>query len=147
MAPRGTADALLERVEQELGRRMPRIDLLEFTVDGEMMRAVVDHPDGVDHEVCVAVTRALTEAGLLEEYGLEVWSPGPEPPLRLARHFRAAVGRRIKVRLQGDGARSSVTGTLEGVGEDDTLSVLTPEGSVRVPLASVRRARMLEEPG
>ncbi|MEQ8833217.1 MAG: hypothetical protein RIB67_02085 [Miltoncostaeaceae bacterium] len=147
MAPRGVADALFARVETELERRMPRIDLLEFALDGEMMRVVVDHPDGVDHEVCVAVTRALTEAGLLEEHGLEVWSPGPEPPLRLARHFRAAVGRKVKVRTHEDGVRASVIGTLESVGEDDTLSVLTPEGAVQVPLASVRRARMLEEPG
>lgn len=146
MAPRGVDHALLQRVESELGRRLPQIDLLDFAVDGEMMRAVVDHPDGVDHEVCVAVTRALTEAGLLEEHGLEVWSPGPEPPLRLPRHFRAAVGRQVKVRTQDEDGRVSLTGTLEGVGEDDALSLLTPDGPVQVPFASVRRARVLEEP-
>ena len=88
------------RVEGVLADALPQVELLELTVlatQGGMLRLVVDHPDGVDHEVCVAVTRALDEAGLLEDYGAEVWSPGPEPPLRTPDQFRRAVGRRVQV--------------------------------------------------
>lgn len=136
---------LERRVEDALGSRMPEIDLLEFTIDREMMRVVVDHPDGVDHDVCVAVTRALTDAGLLEEYGAEVWSPGPEPPMRSPDHFRRAVGRRVKIRT-GDGERrASHTGTLEGVGETG-VTVRTAAGAESIEFGDIRRARVLEEP-
>ncbi|MBY0395606.1 MAG: ribosome maturation factor RimP, partial [Thermoleophilia bacterium] len=95
-------EAIERRVESRLAAAVPDVDLLELTLAGGreagMLRLVVDHPEGVDHDLCVAVTRALEEDGLLDEYGVEVWSPGPEPPLRTPEHFRRAVGRRVRVR-------------------------------------------------
>ena len=91
---------------------MPEVDLLELSVlpaQGGTLRLVVDHPDGVDHGVCADVTRALDRAGLLDDYGAEVWSPGPEPPLRTPEHFRRAVGRRVKVRAEAADGRRSFT--------------------------------------
>jgi ribosome maturation factor RimP len=137
------------RVERELGSAMPQVDLLELTVSpaqGGMLRVVVDHPDGVDHEVCAAVTRVLDDAGLLEEYGAEVWSPGPEPPLRTLEHFRRAVGHRVTLRTDAAHGGRSVTGTLLSAGEEGLR--LENAGEVReVPLSQVRRARALEEIG
>jgi ribosome maturation factor RimP len=145
MARHSDGVTLERRVEDALGVRMPEVDLLEFTIDGEMMRVVVDHPGGVDHEVCVAVTRALTDAGLLQDYGAEVWSPGPEPPMRRPEHFRRAVGRRVKIRT-GDGpARASHTGTLESV-DDDGVTVRSATGPETIGFGDIRRARVLEEP-
>lgn len=135
----------LQRVESTLAERMPEVDLLEFAIEGEMMRLVVDHPAGVDHDVCVAVTRALGDAGLLEDHGAEVWSPGPEPPLRLPDHFRRARGRRVKVRSEGDAGRASHTGTLVDV-DDDGVKIAVGEDVVEVPFSAIRRARILEEP-
>lgn len=137
--------ALERRVEDALAERMPEIDLLEFTVVGEMMRVVVDHPAGVDHDTCAAVTHALAEAGLMEDLGAEVWSPGPEPPLRRPEHFRRAIGRRVKVRTSGDAERTSLVGTLVDAG-DEEVRIRVDDGDVAVPLAAIRRARMLEEP-
>jgi ribosome maturation factor RimP len=145
MARRVDNVTMERRVEDALGTRMPEIDLLEFTIDGEMMRVVVDHPDGVDHEVCVAVTRALTDAGLLEQYGAEVWSPGPEPPMRRPDHFRRAVGRRVKIRTGEGEGRASHTGTLESV-DDEGITVLTAAGAESIGFGEIRRARVLEEP-
>lgn len=141
----GRDGTTLERVESALAARMPEVDLLEFTVHGEMMRLVVDHPGGVDHGVCAAVTHALGEAGLLEDLGAEVWSPGPEPPLRLPRHFRRARGRRVKVRSEGDGGRASHTGTLVDV-DDDGVTIAVGADVVRVRFTAIRRARIVEEP-
>jgi len=138
--------ALERRVEDALAQRMPEVDLLEFTVDGEMMRLVVDRPGGVDHDACVAVTRALDDAGLLEDHGAEVWSPGPEPPMRRPEHFRRAVGRRVKLRTAGDSGRGSLTGTLVDA-DDEIVRIRAGEEVVAVPFAAIRRARMLEEPG
>lgn len=135
------------RVETALRSAMPEVDLLELTVSpaqGGMLRVVVDHPAGVDHDVCAAVTRVLDDAGLLEEYGAEVWSPGPEPPLRTLEHFRRAVGHRVTVRTDASHGGRSVTGTL--VSADAEGLRLEEAGEVReVPLSQVRRARALEE--
>jgi ribosome maturation factor RimP len=56
----------------------------------------VDHPDGVDHALCGRVTDVLR--GYLQDYTVEVSSPGPERPLRTREHFASAVGRRVSIR-------------------------------------------------
>jgi ribosome maturation factor RimP len=135
------------RVERALEERMPEVDLLQLTVlpaQGGMLRLVVDHPDGVDHDVCAAVTKALDDAGLLEDHGVEVWSPGPEPPLRTPEHFRRAVGRRVRVQTAGPGGRRSFTGTLVDAG-DASLRLAVADGDVEVPYTEVRRAHAFED--
>jgi ribosome maturation factor RimP len=144
-------EGIEREVEARLAEVMPDVDLLEVTVAGRRgngtLRAVVDHPDGVDHDLCAAVTEALAGAGLLDRFGIEVWSPGPEPPLRLPRHYRRAVGRRVKLQLDpeesADGRRSR-TGTLLAA-DERALTIATADGIVEIPLSAVRRARALEE--
>ena len=134
------------RVVGALAQAMPEVDLLELSVlpaQGGTLRLVVDHPDGVDHGVCADVTRVLGDAGLLDEYGAEVWSPGPEPPLRTPEHFRRAVGRRVKVRAEAAGGKRSFTGTLVEV-DDRSLRLSLGDAEVEIPLSEVRRARALE---
>ena len=145
---------VIEReVEARLAEALPEVDLLEVTIAGRRrgagtLRAVVDHPAGVDHGLCAQVTEALAEVGLLDRFSIEVWSPGPEPPLRTPQHFRRAVGRRIKVQLDPEAAdgRRSRTGTLLAA-DQDTLTIAETDGAVEVPLSAVRRARALEVPG
>lgn len=138
---------LERRVETALAAAMPDVDLLELTVltaQGGMLRLVVDHPAGVDHGVCADVTRVLEDAGLLEEYGAEVWSPGPEPPLRTPEHFRRAVGRRVRVRVETASGARSYTGIILGAGED-AMSLSSGDGVVDIRFADVRRAHAFEE--
>lgn len=142
-------DEIERRVETALAAALPEVDLLELTVlptQGGMLRLVVDHPGGVDHGVCADVTHALERAGLLEEYGAEVWSPGPEPPLRRPEHFRRAVGRTVRLRAEEEDGARSLTGRLVSA-EGDVLRVATADGEVEVPLARVRRANAVEEVG
>jgi len=142
-------EQLERRVESALGARLPQVELLELTVipaQGGMLRLVVDHPDGVSHDVCADVTRALEDAGLLEEYGAEVWSPGPEPPLRTPEHFRRAVGRKVRVRVEGSSGAQSHTGTLVEAG-DASLRLALGDDEVEVPFSEVRRAYALEREG
>lgn len=146
MARRTDTAGLQRRVEDELTARVPDVDLLEFAVDGEMLRLVVDHPDGVTHDVCAEVTHALGDAGLLDDHGAEVWSPGPEPPLRLPRHFRRAVGRRVKIRTEDGGGRASVVGVLRDADDDGVRVALDGGEVVAVEYGDIRRARALEEP-
>jgi ribosome maturation factor RimP len=134
------------RVVDALAEAMPEVDLLELSVlpaGGGTLRLVVDHPEGVDHGVCAGVTGVLDRAGLLNEYGAEVWSPGPEPPLRTPEHFRRAVGRRVKVRADAADGRRSFTGTLLEA-DDRSLRLALGDAEVEIPLSEVRRARALE---
>lgn len=138
---------LERRVEAALAAATPAVDLLELTVltaQGGMLRLVVDHPGGVDHGVCAEVTKVLEGAGLLEEYGAEVWSPGPEPPLRTPAHFRRAVGRRVRVRAKESTGPRSYTGVILAAGER-SMSLSSGDGVVEIPFAAVERAHALEE--
>lgn len=133
-------------VEDALARAMPAVDLLEATVSGaDVLRVVVDHPDGVDHEVCVAVTAVLERAGLRDRHAIEVWSPGPEPPLRTPEHFRRALGRRVRVAVDSAGRRAR-TGTLVSVG-GGAVRLAAGDEVVIIPFSEVRRARALEDVG
>jgi ribosome maturation factor RimP len=137
-------------VEARLAERLPEVDLLEVAVTGRgdsaMLRAVIDHPAGVDHDLCARVTRVLDDAGLLDRFGVEVSSPGPQRPLRTPEHFARAVGHRVQLRLTGSAAegRRSYTGTLVAAG-DGTLMLASDEGVVEVPTEAVRRARLTDE--
>jgi ribosome maturation factor RimP len=141
-------EAVEHEVEARLAEALPEVDLLEVAVLGRgqtrTLRAVIDHPRGVDHDLCAEVTRVLDRAGMRERFAVEVWSPGPERPLRTTRHFAGAVGTRVRLRLDpgaGDLPRQ-VTGTLVAAGED-TLTVASGEGVMEVPRDRVRRANVV----
>ena len=57
----------------------------------ERLRLVIDSPDGVDIALCERVTGVLRD--LLEDWSLEVSSPGPERPLTKPEHFRRFLGK------------------------------------------------------
>jgi ribosome maturation factor RimP len=142
-------EAVEREVEERLADAMPEVDLLEVTLagrgDSATLRAVIDHPAGVDHDLCARVTRVLDQAGILERYGVEVSSPGPERPLRTAEHFRRALGHRVQLKLSDplpDGRRSC-TGTLVAA-DGDVVTVAAAEGVASVPRAAVRRARLTD---
>jgi ribosome maturation factor RimP len=103
----------------------------------------IDHPEGVDLALCERVTRQLGE--LLEQYSLEVSSPGPARPLVTPEHFRRFVGRRVKVRTrcEHDG-RKSFTGELVGA-TDDQVTVAAEDGVVSIPYADINRSNLVEE--
>ena len=100
---------------------------------------VVDHPDGVDHGICEQVTRALQSVGINDRYGIEVWSPGPEPPLRTREHFEQARGHRIALRVDDDGKRRSREGVLEDVTLDG-VRISNTSGDIEIAFIDIRRA-------
>ena len=103
---------------------------------------MIDHHGVVDLEMCERVTNHLRD--LLEEYGLEVSSPGPERPLTKPDHYRRFVGRRARVRMHEprDGHRS-FTGELVAAG-DDEVTVAVESGMVTIPYSDINRSNLLE---
>ena len=106
-----------ETVETRLHDQEPDVELLALERPAtERLRLVIDSPEGVDIALCERVTGHLRD--LLEDWSLEVSSPGPERPLTKPEHFRRFLGRTVRVRtneeIQG---RRSFTGRLADADE------------------------------
>jgi ribosome maturation factor RimP len=130
-------------IETRLQSAEPDVEvLLAEQVASERVRVVVDHPEGVDLELCERVTNHLRE--LLVDFSLEVSSPGPERPLTKPEHFRRFLGRRARVRTyDAHEGRSSFTGELVGA-SDEAVTVAADGGVVSIPYADVKRSNLLE---
>ena len=138
-----TTSNIQERIESRLSSTEPDVEvLLAEEVGSERVRLFIDHPDGVDLALCERVTGHLRE--LLQDYSLEVSSPGPDRPLAKPEHFRRYVGRRVRVRTRApiDGSKSFSGELVEAA--DDAVSVAADAGIVRIPFADIHKSNLLE---
>jgi ribosome maturation factor RimP len=118
---------------------LPGVEVLALELTGKDRFCVfVDHPQGVDHALCVRVTDSLRD--YLDEYSVEVSSPGFERPLRTRQHFEQAVGKPVRVKTDTGRAR----GTVVSVGES---SVQIQDGSepADIPYDQIVRANLIDE--
>ena len=131
-----------ERERELQGEIAPRI---EHDVPGVEVLAVelaspdrfvvfVDHPEGVDHSLCVRVTDALRD--YLREYTVDVSSPGLERPLRKPEHFASVVGRTVKLRTRDRKLRGAVVAADENAVQVD---------ETEIPYDDIVRANLIDE--
>ena len=138
-----TTDKIQEHIEERLASAEPEVEvLLAEQIGAERVRVFIDHPEGVSLALCERVTGHLRD--LLQEYSLEVSSPGPERPLAKPEHFRRYVGRRARVRT-----RAPIEGSKNFSGElveaaDDAVSLAADAGIVRIPYADIHKSNLLE---
>src|SRR6516165_6619331 len=86
---------------------LPGTEVLAVELTGkERFCVFVDHPAGVDHALCERVTNVLRS--YLDDYSVEVSSPGFDRPLRTQAHFARAVGRTVRVKTGGTRVRGEV---------------------------------------
>jgi ribosome maturation factor RimP len=149
-----SSDQLHTDIERRLAGPFPDVELLACEQLGkDRLRLVIDHPDGVSLDLCERVTKELAE--LLNEFGLEVASPGPERPLTKPEHFRRFIGRRARVRTREPrGGHRSFTGELVGASEEDVTLAVPPSqgpdgesaqgGVVSIPFAEIHRSNLLK---
>ena len=144
MAVRDT-EAIAEDVERVLGAVMPAIDVVDVrVVPGGVLRVLVDHPDGIDHERCAEVGRALV--AFRERFALEVSSPGIPRPLTKPAHYERFRGREVELRLHAplEGRRRISGELLESDGE--RAVVRGEDGALlEIPFAAIGRAHLVEE--
>lgn len=137
-------DVTETQIQQQISGSEPEVEVLlvERPAPGRL-RLFIDHPKGVDLALCERVTHELKE--LLNEYTLEVSSPGPARPLVKPDHFRRFVGRRVRVRTRSDHeGRRSFTGELVGA-SDDEVTVAADDGIVSIRYAEINRSNLVEE--
>ncbi len=138
-----TQSNIQEHIENRLSDAEPDVEvLLAEQVGAERVRVFIDHPRGVDLALCERVTAHLRD--LLQDYSLEVSSPGSDRPLAKPEHFRRYVGRRVRVRTREpiDGAKSFSGELVEAA--DDAVSVAADAGIVRIPFADIHKSNLLE---
>jgi ribosome maturation factor RimP len=137
-------DNMQTHIEQRLSTTEPDVEVLACEPAGpERVRVFIDHPNGVDLALCERVTKQLQD--LLEDFALEVSSPGPDRPLAKPDHFRRYLGRRARVRLREprEGHRS-YTGELVGA-DDVEVTVAADTGVVSIPYSEINRSNLLPE--
>jgi ribosome maturation factor RimP len=98
----------------------------------------VDHPQGVNHALCERVTGVLRP--YLDEYGVEVSSPGLDRPLRTRAHFERAVGRTVRVKTETGRAR----GTVVSAGER-SVRIENGASPADIPYDQIVRANLIDE--
>jgi ribosome maturation factor RimP len=137
---------LREEIEGRLNEVEPEVELLALEQPAsERLRLFIDSPGGVNLGLCERVTNHLRD--LLEDYALEVSSPGPQRPLTKPDHFRRFLGRRVRVKTREEiGGQRSFTGTLTEADEQH-VSVDAGEGAVAIPLGAVRRSNLMPVEG
>ncbi len=136
-------ERIQEDIETRLAQTEPDVELLACEpIAAEKLRLVIDHPDGVDLALCERVTHQVRD--LLEQFALEVSSPGPRRPLTKPEHFRRFLGRRAKVRTREprDGHKS-FTGELVGA-SDEEVSLAAENGIVSIPYSAINRSNLVE---
>ena len=132
------------QLQGEIGPRvahdLPGVDVLAVELLTPSRFCVyVDHPEGVDHDLCKRVTDVLRD--YLREYSIEVSSPGIDRPLRRQEHFEAALGRRIKLRTAGRKLRGEVLSASE-----QSVKVAASDGAeTEIPYAEIVRANLIDE--
>ncbi|MGH2906263.1 MAG: ribosome maturation factor RimP [Solirubrobacterales bacterium] len=136
-------EKLQTEIESRLAESEPQVELLLCELNGGNVRIFIDHPDGVDLNLCERVTRALR--ALREEYGLEVSSPGPKRPLTKPDHFRRFVGRRAKIRTRSDHeGRRAFTGEL--IAADDAGVTIGADGMIlTLPYDDIDKSNLVPE--
>ena len=118
---------------------LPGVEVLALELTGRDRFCVyVDHPQGVDHALCERVTGALRS--YLDEYTVEVSSPGFERPLRTKAHFERAVGRTVRVKTVTGKARGAVVSAGER-----SFVLADGSGPADIPYDAIVRANLIDE--
>ena len=131
-----------DKIEERLSGEQPEVEVIAGERAGnERLRLFIDHPEGVTLDLCERVTKSLPD--VLERWGLEVSSPGPERPLTKPEHFQRFVGHTVRVKTSKkiDG-RNSFTGELSSADAEE-VTVVSPEGEVAIPLAGIHRSNLV----
>jgi ribosome maturation factor RimP len=131
---------LYRQVAQKVETGLPGVEVLALELTGkERFRVYVDHPQGVDHALCARVTNVLRP--YLDEYSVEVSSPGLDRPLRTRAHFERAVGQKVRLKT----ADRRLRGEVVSAGER-TVSFRTAGGEpFEIAYDDLVRANLIDE--
>jgi ribosome maturation factor RimP len=117
-----TTESITELVRQHI--EGTEIFLVEVNVkSGNVIRVHVDKPEGVSIDECVKVSRFLNESldRDVEDYSMEVSSPGLSGAFKVKQQYEKNMGRDIEV-LYTDGIK--ISGKLISVSDEGVVVVV-----------------------
>src|SRR4051812_29545008 len=128
------------RIEQDI----PGVEVLAVELASpDRFVVYVDHPEGVDHALCVRVTDLLRD--YLRDYTVDVSSPGSERPLRKPSHFAGVLGHKVSLRTREPvSGRSKFKGELKDAGTD-TLTLSVDGTDWDIPYEAIVRGNLIDE--
>ena len=135
---------LLREITPKVEKAIPGVEVLALELSGpERFTVYIDHPQRVDHALCVRVTDVLRE--YLQRYTIDVSSPGLERPLRTPAHFERVVGRKVALRTSTD-----IEGRKRFKGEvvdasPAAIRVSADGNEYEIPYDSIVRGNLIEE--
>jgi ribosome maturation factor RimP len=131
---------LYREITRSVSEGLPGVEVLAVELSGrERFCVYLDAPGGVDHALCERVSGLLRS--YLDDYAVEVSSPGLERPLRTRAHFERALGRRVRLKTAA-GRRS---GAVRAAGER-SFTLEQPTGEpVDIPYEEIVRANLIDE--
>lgn len=130
---------LQREVARTVEGALPGVEVLALELTGKDRFCVyIDHPQGVDHALCERVTGALQS--FLDEYGIEVSSPGFDRPLRTKAHFERVVGQNVRVKTVTGKARGAVVSAGER-----SFRLENGTGPADIPYDQIVRANLIDE--
>jgi ribosome maturation factor RimP len=135
-----TDETIKDLVQQQIAGS--DIFLVEAIVKpGNMIRVHVDRPEGISIEECVRISRFINEQldRDVEDYSLEVSSPGVSAPFKVKQQYEKNVGHTIEVRL-GDGDR--VEGKLVKV-SDQSILILVKGKEMEILFKDIDKAKTI----
>ncbi|MDP6967827.1 MAG: ribosome maturation factor RimP [Gammaproteobacteria bacterium] len=123
---------------------------LEYLSQGRFstLRVYIDHPQGVDVDMCADVSRQVSaildvEDPIAGEYNLEVSSPGLDRPLFTLEQYQLNIGQNISLRLRlAFEGRRKFTGLLRGVEAEDVV-LLVDDEEFLLPVSSIEKANVV----
>jgi ribosome maturation factor RimP len=135
---------LFREITPQVENAIPGVEVLALELSGpERFTVFIDHPQGVDHELCARVTDVLRS--YLREYSVEVSSPGVERPLRTPAHFERAVGQHVSLRTSPDiEGRKRFKGEVVGTSPAG-IRVSTGADEYEIPYEAIVRGNLIEE--
>ena len=136
---------LQDEIAPAVERSVPDVEVLAVELlSPSRFRVYIDHPEGVDHGLCERVTNELRP--YLENYSVEVSSPGPDRPLRKAEHFDSALGHRVTVRTGRDfEGRNRFRGEVLAADPDALTLGVTGSEPLRIPYDAIVRGNLIDE--
>jgi ribosome maturation factor RimP len=138
-APHQKEKELQREIARTVEAALPGIEVLALELNGkERFCVYVDHPQGVDHALCERVTEVLRP--YLNEYSVEVSSPGFDRPLRTRAHFERAVGRSVRVKTLTQKARGEVVSAGER-----SVHIQSGPKATDIPYDEIVRANLIDE--
>ena len=131
---------LAREIVPAVERDLPGVEVLALELLSPSRFCVyVDHPNGVDHQLCARVTSLLEP--YRSEFTIDVSSPGIERPVRTAEHFRNAIGRQVTLRTP---ERKRLRGEIVSAGEQSVV-VRSGDDTVEIPYDQVVRGNLVYE--